>query len=403
MRKSGRLPALLLSIFLVLAVQSASAQSSLFRVAPSLPVAGLFPGISTTGYTDSNGALWVDCFAGCSGGGGGASTSNQGTAGSATAAWYVQPGTGATWNVTQGTNPWTVGGTVTVGAITAALPAGTNNIGSVNQGTSPWLVSASSLPLPAGAATAANQTSVQGSAVGGTAASASELDGGIFNTTLPTLTSGQQAAVQLDTNARTLLSPPAAGAWAGSIGYAAGSASSSAFGTPLMGATAASAPSYAAGQVQLVTLSAAGGLLTSISTFTGTVANVNNSLATLNATSQGGLHVTQEPSVDANTGIVPITTTNSALVAKTAAGNLFGYDLQEGATSGYFVFLNLTAVPAASATLVPINCIFTAANQHISIRTVMPDTYATGITIASSSSCTTYTAVASTFIAAEVK
>lgn len=54
------------------------------------------------------------------------------------------------------------------------------------------------VPLPTGSATAALQSSVQGSPTGGTAAIASSLDGGIYNSTAPTLTSGQQAALQLN-------------------------------------------------------------------------------------------------------------------------------------------------------------------------------------------------------------
>lgn len=59
-------------------------------------------------------------------------------------------------------------------------------------------VSLASVPLPTGAATAALQSSVQGSVTGGTAAVASSLDGGIFNSTAPVLTNGQQAALQLN-------------------------------------------------------------------------------------------------------------------------------------------------------------------------------------------------------------
>lgn len=46
---------------------------------------------------------------------------------------------------------------------------------------------------------------VQGSASGGTAASFSNLAGGIYNTALPTLTNGQQAALQLDSSGRLLV------------------------------------------------------------------------------------------------------------------------------------------------------------------------------------------------------
>ncbi len=59
--------------------------------------------------------------------------------------------------------------------------------------------------LPAGAATAANQTSViGGGASGGTAATNSELVGGVYNSTAPTVTNGQQVALQTDVNGRLL-------------------------------------------------------------------------------------------------------------------------------------------------------------------------------------------------------
>lgn len=46
---------------------------------------------------------------------------------------------------------------------------------------------------------------VQGSATGGTASSLSNLAGGIFNTSLPTLTTGQQASLQLDSSGRLIV------------------------------------------------------------------------------------------------------------------------------------------------------------------------------------------------------
>jgi hypothetical protein len=45
---------------------------------------------------------------------------------------------------------------------------------------------------------------VQGSVAGGTAAANSELVGGVYNSTLPTLTNGQQASLQLDNSGRLL-------------------------------------------------------------------------------------------------------------------------------------------------------------------------------------------------------
>ena len=90
--------------------------------------------------------------------------------------WTVQPGN------TANTTAWLVTGT---------------------GGTFP--ITATSLPLPTGAATSALQTATQGTVAAGTAATASTMVGGIFNTTLPTLTTGQQAAIQLDSSGRQIL------------------------------------------------------------------------------------------------------------------------------------------------------------------------------------------------------
>lgn len=50
--------------------------------------------------------------------------------------------------------------------------------------------------------TATNQAAVTGSKAAGTAAASSILTGGVFNTSLPTLTNGQQAAAQMDASGR---------------------------------------------------------------------------------------------------------------------------------------------------------------------------------------------------------
>jgi hypothetical protein len=68
-------------------------------------------------------------------------------------------------------------------------------------------VSLASSPLPTGASTSALQSSTQGTVAAGTAATASTLVGGVFNTSLPTLTNGQQAAAQLDSSGRRIIAP----------------------------------------------------------------------------------------------------------------------------------------------------------------------------------------------------
>jgi hypothetical protein len=76
-----------------------------------------------------------------------------------------------TFGVTQSTSPWVVSGTVT------------SNIGTTN-----------------GLALDATLSAPQGSVSGGTVGTKSELAGGQYNTSAPTLTNGQQAALQLDSS-----------------------------------------------------------------------------------------------------------------------------------------------------------------------------------------------------------
>ena len=106
----------------------------------------------------------------------------QGNKGTLAQAWYVQ-GTDGT-----NTQSYTAAGEAKV-SITEPIPAGTNNIGSVNQGTSPWVTS----------------DLADGSVSGGTAGTKSLLAGGIYNSSLPTLTTGQQVGLQTDSSGRLLV------------------------------------------------------------------------------------------------------------------------------------------------------------------------------------------------------
>lgn len=66
-------------------------------------------------------------------------------------------------------------------------------------------VSLASVPLATGASTVAAQTAVTGSKAPGTAAASSVLTGGVFSSSPPTLTNGQQAAFQMDAAGRLLV------------------------------------------------------------------------------------------------------------------------------------------------------------------------------------------------------
>lgn len=138
-------------------------------------------------------------------------------------------------------------GTFTVGQATGsnlhtavdslpAIPAGANTIGAVNQAGAPWSVSGSGsftvaqatgtnlhAVIDSGAITAnigttnglaldTSVAAVQGSVSGGTVATRSSLDGGQYNSATPTLTNGQQAALQLDSSGELKIAPIPAGA-----------------------------------------------------------------------------------------------------------------------------------------------------------------------------------------------
>lgn len=102
-------------------------------------------------------------------------------------------------------------------SVTVTQVTGTNLHTVVDSGS----ITVTSSTLPTGAATSANQTTeiaslatiatntsaTQGTAAAGTAATKSDLVGGVFNTSLPTLTTGQQAALQMDSSARQIIAP----------------------------------------------------------------------------------------------------------------------------------------------------------------------------------------------------
>jgi hypothetical protein len=156
----------------------------------------------------------------------GASTSALQTTGNTSIASVVTNTNGIT--VAQGSTTSGQVGHLAQGAVTTAAPtyttAQTSPLSLTTAGALRVDASGSTAPLPTGAATAANQateitslatiatnsSATQGTVAAGTAATKSDLIGGVFNTTLPTLTTGQQAAVQLDASGRQILGTSAA-------------------------------------------------------------------------------------------------------------------------------------------------------------------------------------------------
>jgi hypothetical protein len=119
--------------------------------------------------------------------------------------WTVQPGN------TANTTPWLFsinagGNTATVTGANALKVDGSAVTQPVSGTVTANIGTSGSLALDA------TVSSVQGTVGAGTAASKSTLVGGVFNTALPTLTNGQQAAIQLDSSGRQLIGAIPAGA-----------------------------------------------------------------------------------------------------------------------------------------------------------------------------------------------
>lgn len=102
---------------------------------------------------------------------------------------------------------WTTGRTWTLASGTdsvAAVQSGTWTVQPGNTAnTTPWLVTDSS----------------DGPVAAGTAAAKSSLAGGVFNTVLPTVTNGQQVALQLDSSGRIIIAPTTQGVLAEDHNY----------------------------------------------------------------------------------------------------------------------------------------------------------------------------------------
>ena len=165
-------------------------------------------------------------------------------------------------------------------------------------------MSAASLPLPSGAATATNQTNVTGPVAAGTAAANSQLAGAVFNTTPPSLTNGQQAALQVSSRG---------GLSVGSQ-YPAGAVAETASATGTTAATTATLATSAGNTTYICGFSIranATAAATGNATITGTISTTLN-WTQWTAPNTAGLGVTEElfspciPASAANTSIAVV-------------------------------------------------------------------------------------------------
>jgi hypothetical protein len=119
-----------------------------------------------------------------------------------------------------------------------------------------------------------------------------------------------------------------------------------------------------------------------------------------------GQYVVEVPSAAAAAGVAVNATSVAAgsLILKASAGNLYGYNVTSGASAGYVMIFNSATVPADGA-VTPARCIPLAANtgMEVDLRG-QPTFFTTGIVIVfSTTGCFSKTISATAFIAGDAK
>lgn len=113
-----------------------------------------------------------------------------------------------------------------------------------------------------------------------------------------------------------------------------------------------------------------------------------------------GSYAVDTPTSSASSAIVPGTALNAvSLVLKASAGNFYGATLTAGTAAGFLVVANLTAAPASGTTLTAAQVIYCVPVAASGVATAgsaagLPDRMTTGATLLFSTSCSTYTPVA---------
>lgn len=246
--------------------------------------------------------------------------------------------------------------------ISAANPMPVNLAGSntvtANQGTPAAQSQANAWPVLAYQGTP--PWTVQGAGTAGVPVNAFA---GQYNATLPTLATGTAAYAALDVNGRQILAPTSS---------------------------------------VLADLRVGGNLVTNANPVPGSIPNVQAALGANPGqalTMQGDVATGRPlpaaivPSTVAQAGLAPVVArAATVLTGKASAGNLYGYSLTQGGTAGFFAFLDLAAAPTAGAAITPVECVPVAASSFLRVRQDVPDRYATGVQVVSTTSCTTYTA-----------
>lgn len=217
---------------------------------------------------------------------------------------------------------------------------------------------------------------VTGNVASGAADSGNPVKAGcVFNTTLPTVTTGQRVDCQASNRGMQFVT---LGSGAGAVG---------------VGSTAADGQTNSSTALSVY----AAPML-----FNGT----NSDRARGDASSPGIAQVEIAPTATNASAITPVVSASveTGHVLKASAGNLYAVYVTTGAAAGFLMTFNSTTVPAAGA-VTPVDCVPVAANSSVSIAYLdVPEAFSTGISAAfSTTGCFTKTDSATAFIHGNVK
>jgi hypothetical protein len=239
-------------------------------------------------------------------------------------------------------------GTVGVTSL-PALPAGSNAIGSVSVSNFPatQAVSASSLPLPTGAAQDSSINGILVAQGSSTSGGKGPLIQGAVTTGSPSYTSGQTSPLSLDTSGSLRVNVVSGGV----AGYSQGSTTSGQVGGLTQAAVTSSAPSYTTGQTSPLSLTTSGALRVDGSAVTqpvsGTVtANAGTGTFAHNLTQVNGSAVSTAAS-----GVQKVGITGNAGAAVDAAGQNASSPANEIIVGGQF---NTTPTTITSGNVSPL-------------------------------------------------
>lgn len=243
----------------------------------------------------------------------------------------------------------------------------------VTQSTSPWVISASSLPLPTGAATSAKQPALG--------------------------TLGTPSTDVLTVQGGASMTPFQIG------GITPGTVAGASNGFPItLYSVAGAIAAYQGNSTDGLATSSAATKLTIDSLnyiFNGTSIDRKRSIQGADQTGLGITAVATSPNSNINTSITPIISTSveSSHILKASAGNMYRVRITSGAVAGFLMLFNATSAPSDGA-VTPQSCSIVPANSTVEIdHGGIPDRFAIGITaVFSSTGCFTKTASATAMI-----